>query len=59
MSEGFLKAYERARNRVGERAWNATSRHEREETIYRELLDLDAERNSDRPPAGVLPNGEE
>jgi hypothetical protein len=43
-ADDFQAAYERARKRFGEEAWQQLSTHDQSDAIYEELRALDAER---------------
>ena len=53
MPDDFQIAAERARQRLGEAAWNQMTTHERAGAIYAELRALDAEQS--KPPLDDLP----
>lgn len=44
MPNDFQIAAERARQRFGEKAWDALTSHQRSDAIYKELHAIDAER---------------
>jgi hypothetical protein len=50
---GFQEAYARVRSRFTEEAWIALTPRQITDLIYREIRELDAERN--RPAAGAKP----
>jgi hypothetical protein len=49
MSDNFQIIVERARERVGEKAWEGMSVHERADAIYREMRAMDAEKIARSP----------
>jgi hypothetical protein len=50
MSDDFQIAYERARRRIGEEAWDVLTTHEQATAIYEELRALDIERDRKKAP---------